>query len=60
MKIYTDKKTWEDARAACKVDGADLVKIVDGGMNEFIWGEEMIASLQQFCKVVNIDIAMNL
>ncbi|RUS78707.1 hypothetical protein EGW08_013528 [Elysia chlorotica] len=39
IKVYPQRETWEDARAACKADGADLVKIVDNGMNKFIWDQ---------------------
>ena len=40
IKLYEEDKSWEEARAACKADGADLVKIIDEGMNQFIWGKK--------------------
>ena len=39
IKLYQDKKSWTDARAACQAAGGDLVKILDDSMNQFIWGE---------------------
>ena len=39
IKLYEDKKSWTDARAACQAAGGDLVKILDDSMNDFIWGE---------------------
>ena len=40
VRRYNVKKSWEDARAICKEDGADLVKILDESMNVFIWGKD--------------------
>ena len=40
VKLYDDNKSWEDARATCKEDGADLVTILDESMNNFIWGKD--------------------
>ena len=42
IKLYDEEKTWEEARDVCKADKADLVKIVDKGMNEFIWGKDSL------------------
>ena len=39
IKLYEDKKSWTNARAACQAAGGDLVKILDDSMNDFIWGE---------------------
>ena len=39
IKLYDEKKSWKEARGKCKEDGADLVKIVDDSMNQFIWGK---------------------
>ena len=41
VKWYGDaeRKSWEDARAACKQVGADLVKIANFSMNYYIFGK---------------------
>ena len=36
IKLYHDRKPWEQAREQCKADGGDLVKIVDFKMNQLI------------------------
>ena len=41
VKLYDVKKSWEEARAVCREDEADLVKIVDHSMNELIWGKDL-------------------
>ena len=43
VKLYDVLKTWEEARGICNEDEADLVKIVDDSMNQFIWGTEFLA-----------------
>ena len=40
IKIFTDRKSWFDARSTCKALGGDLVKIVSYAMNEFIYGRK--------------------
>ena len=39
IKLYDEEKSWHGARVACKEEAADLVKIKDDGMNQFIWGK---------------------
>ena len=46
VKIYRDMKPWADARAVCQAEGADLVKILDDSMNEFIWGEDTLKAVK--------------
>ena len=39
IRISHDRKLpWEDARAQCKAEGADLVIILDESMDDFITG----------------------
>lgn len=35
-KLYTDNKSWSDARASCQADGGDLVTINDSAENAYI------------------------
>ena len=48
VKLYDDNKSWEDARATCKEDGADLVTILDESMNNFIWGKDDFRYLPEY------------
>ena len=39
IKLYEEKMSWDKARGECQANDADLVKIGDKTMNEFIWGK---------------------
>lgn len=36
VKIFSDLKSWSDARQACQAEGGDLVKILQSNMNKFL------------------------
>ena len=39
VKLFHDRKSWDDARDSCKAREGDLVKVVDFGMNKLIMGK---------------------
>ena len=39
IKVYEDRKFWQDARDKCKADHGELVKILDFSMNQLIMCE---------------------
>ena len=50
IKLYDEMKSWGQARGACKDDEADLVKIVDEKMNQFISGKENTSTCSKWPK----------
>ncbi|RUS68662.1 hypothetical protein EGW08_023576, partial [Elysia chlorotica] len=48
IQVFANSKTWDAARAACKLLGADLVKIRDRQMNELVYEKIKETSARYF------------